>query len=516
MKRGRTSTRRYIENIAFVLAIVNAGFISYSELHRQSRDAQALLLAVDLPVASALAARESVADHDTAALRAAAALDSAAISSLKPAPPAEDATLAKRGDTEDTAAGDARASEFHDRRAFPSVITGQGEGMDRQDASLNRLPTSNEASRGHAFTILQLGDSHTAADMFTGRVRKRLQEAFGDGGRADIVPGTPHAGVRSALFESGASDGWAYEALQKSGDPNRLYVSGFNAVSHREGATLDLKARGSESFETVDVAFLTEPGGGRAEVLLDGKPAGRVDLDGAANARTALRASPAGGGRFREVMVRSLTDRPVAVSNIEVERPGDGVSYISFGFPGATVQLLDRLSSRNLADDLSRIAPDVVVLAFGTNEGWDDSLNVAAYIAQYEKIVDRIQQLRTGVRIVIIGPPDGARAGAAVQAVSTGGDGNSCRVSTPPKLNAVRDAQRALAERIGASFWDWSSIMPAHCGAQVWAAASPPLMAHDYVHMTLDGYNRSADHFADYLIPLISRAWTSTHVVSNY
>ena len=58
--------------------------------------------------------------------------------------------------------------------------------------------------------------------------------------------------------------------------------------------------------------------------------------------------------------------------------------------------------------------------------------------------------------------------------------------------------------------------MPAHCGAQIWAAASPPLMARDYVHMTLDGYNRSADRFADYLIPLISQAWTATRVVSNY
>jgi hypothetical protein len=40
-------------------------------------------------------------------------------------------------------------------------------------------------------------------------------------------------------------------------------------------------------------------------------------------------------------------------------------------------------------------------------------------------------------------------------------------------------------------------------------------MAHDYVHMTLDGYKQSADRFADFLIPLIEGRQPLTHVVSN-
>ena len=85
----------------------------------------------------------------------------------------------------------------------------------------------------------------------------------------------------------------------------------------------------------------------------------------------------------------------------------------------------------------------------------------------------------------------------------------------PPKLNAVREAQRKLAAKIGAAFWDWSSAQPGPCGAQVWAAANPPLMARDYVHMTLEGYKQSADRFADFLIPLIEGRQAGAHVVSN-
>jgi len=178
------------------------------------------------------------------------------------------------------------------------------------------------------------------------------------------------------------------------------------------------------------------------------------------------------------------------------------------------VQLLQKLAAENLADELRRLAPDIVVLAFGTNEGFDDALDVAAYAAQYEQIVHRLQALRPGLRVVLIGPPDGARAASGSQpAVADGGA--PCRLQTPPKLAQVRDAQRRLAGRVGAVFWDWSSAMPSPCGAQVWAAADPPLMAHDYVHMTTEGYKQSADRFADFLIPLIEGRQTSAHVVSN-
>ena len=363
-------------------------------------------------------------------------------------------------------------------------------------------------------TVLQLGDSHTAADFFTGRVRERLQQMFGAGGMDYLVPGRPHPGVRSALFDSDVSDGWSYEALQKSDESHHFYLSGFNAIAHHAGASLSLKAKGGLAYDSVQVAFLKQPGGGRAEVLVDGQPSGDINLDGAADQRATLDVNAADHGEhgFHDVAVRSLTDAPVTVTGVEVNREGDGVSYVSLGFPGATVQLLQKLADDNLADDLKRVAPDVIVLAFGTNEGFNDALDVAAYTAQYEQIVKRLKSLRPQARIVIVGPPDGARVGGATSANASGG---VCHLPTPPKLALVREAQRRLAMRLEADFWDWSSAMPGPCGAQIWAAADPPLMAHDYVHMTTEGYKQSADRFADFLIPLIEGRQTNAHVVSN-
>ena len=382
---------------------------------------------------------------------------------------------------------------------------------------------------GRRLTILQLGDSHTAADFFTGRVRERLQEIYGTGGAGYIVPGVPHLGVRSAMFKDEASDGWNYEALQRSAESRRFYLSGFNAVSHRAGASINLTARDSVGYDSLKVAFLKQPGGGHAQVLIDGALQGEVDLDGAADQRAIISARARGDNphAIHEISVKSTTDAPVTVTGVHVERDGDGVSYLSLGFPGATVQVLQKLTMANLSDGMRRLSPDIVVLAFGTNEGFNDNLDIGAYSAEYQRIIAKLKFLLPNVHIVMIGPPDGARPPGAKPCPggAAGHDcaepapkpdqaGSHCRFETPPKLAMVRDAQRQIAARTGSAFWDWSSIMPGPCGAQTWAAATPPLMAHDFVHMTLDGYRLSADKFADFLIPLIDDRQSLKHVVS--
>ena len=378
-------------------------------------------------------------------------------------------------------------------------------------------------------TILQIGDSHTAADFFSGRVRDKLQEAFGAGGDAFVVPGKPHVGVRSAVFSSDASDDWSYEALQRSDDRKRFHLSGFNALTHHASAALTMRSRNGRAYDYANVSFLAQPGGGRAEVLLDGASAGEVSLDGESGHVVPFAARLKNGQEFHELVVRALDDAGVGVAGVKLGRDGDGVSYLSIGYPGATVQLLQKLDNGNLADDFRDLQPDVVVLAFGTNEGFNDNLDVGLYIQQYEQIVRRLQALRPGLKVVIVGPADAARpsgqchaegvgqhcTSGVVQAASSDAGSGNCKFPVPPKLNLVREAQRKLAQKIGAAFWDWSSVQPGPCGAQVWAAANPPLMAHDYVHMTLDGYKQSADRFADFLIPLIAGRSAVTHVVSN-
>ena len=150
----------------------------------------------------------------------------------------------------------------------------------------NWSPTSSATRR---LTILQLGDSHTAADFFTGRVRERLQQVFGSGGdglhRArQAAPRRALGAVRKRRFRRLELRGAAKVGRKRAAST----FPGFNAVARHAGAALSLRARGGLAYDRLEVAFLKQPGGGRAEVLVDGEPSGQIDLNGAADERATL------------------------------------------------------------------------------------------------------------------------------------------------------------------------------------------------------------------------------------
>src|SRR6185369_17739867 len=59
--------------------------------------------------------------------------------------------------------------------------------------------------------LIQIGDSHTAADWYTGVVRRMLQARFGDGGRGFVAVGKPWKGYVQDGIRVGMTAEWAPE-----------------------------------------------------------------------------------------------------------------------------------------------------------------------------------------------------------------------------------------------------------------------------------------------------------------
>jgi lysophospholipase L1-like esterase len=422
-------------------------------------------------------------------------------------------------------------------------------------------------------TILQIGDSHTAADYFTGEIRRLLQRRFGNGGPGYIEVGRPHPGVRSAIVNVAVSSGWSYSALQKSDDSARYHLSGFDAEARRAGETLKFAPAEPVAYDSIEIQTLSGPEHGEIEVSINDQPPTRYSLRSDADGRQLFTIQPSkAGNRLQKLQIKTLNDRRVTISGVGIFNRRSGVSYSNVGFPGATIDIVNKYDGEMLEQELKSLAPQIVVLAFGTNEGFNDNLDLERYRAHYRSVIQKIRAASPGARIVMVGPPQANRVPAGCLKPGACGDktaekpaaaapvpfdaqnlaavpdkaapktegatadksaekpheaeapaadkkklakAQDCPFPTPPRLDPVRKAQKELAKQEQVVFWDWASIMPQSCGPQKWVSANPRLMAADHVHFTPEGYRIGARAFAAFLMPVINQLRYRKYALSN-
>jgi lysophospholipase L1-like esterase len=390
--------------------------------------------------------------------------------------------------------------------------------------------TAAQSARG--LVILQIGDSHTAADYFTGELRQKLQQRYGNGGVGYIDAGKPTIGLRSGTMKITASQGWSYHAIQRSDNVAEFWLSGFNAVASTSGETLSFTSDNPVPFDSIEIEALRQPGGGAIDISLDGEVKSSADLKGDAAEPVVLRLRPDGAPKdsVRQIDIRTRGEGAVSIASIGIYQKQSGVSYNNIGYPGATIDLVNKFDDRLMADGLRRLNPQIVVLAFGTNEASKPNLDAARYEMNYEKAIGRITAALPNVQIVLIGPPDGAerpphcagKSGPDVCHPAPPSDGslappepNDCDWHTIAHLDLVRDIERKIAERRGFVYWNWASIMPGQCASKDWVAASPALMTPDHVHFTPVGYSKGADQFLDVLVPVIEKLQVRPNIAAS-
>ncbi len=397
--------------------------------------------------------------------------------------------------------------------------------------ALNYQPPNGDDTatkiKARAITILHIGDSHTAADFLTGELRRRLQKIYGNGGSGYVTAGRP-PNVLSAALKIAVSAGWTYQALQKSEDVGQFWMSGFNTVASKTGETLSFTAEKPETFDVIEIEAIRQPNGGSIDIKLDGALEGSFDLAGDKVEPVVIRLVPDHGptNKVRDVTLTTRTDGIVSISSVAIYNTRSGLIYNSVGYPGATIDILNKLDEHLFASDLRRLKPQIVILSFGTNEADKANLDIAAYTQKYERVIGKIRTALPDATIVLIGPPAGeelpahCKDKAREEAVCRRADAASpssdaCEWKTLPKLEAVREAERKIAERNGLVYWNWASIMPKECGADRWRAETPPLMAKDHIHFTIAGYKKSAEGFLSTLVPVIDKVRSRSDAVSN-
>ena len=116
------------------------------------------------------------------------------------------------------------------------------------------IPVSAGRRARRSVAVLQIGDSHTAADFFTGEVRRELQAKYGDGGVGYLEVGRPHPGVHKSDLTVKADPGWSYSGIQQpSADATQFALSGFFAQTSLAGQSLSFTSETNVPYTGIDI-----------------------------------------------------------------------------------------------------------------------------------------------------------------------------------------------------------------------------------------------------------------------
>jgi hypothetical protein len=349
-------------------------------------------------------------------------------------------------------------------------------------------------------SIVHLDGDRITDDRFAGPLREHLIGRFGNAGRGLMQPGIyPIRGMR---IDRGGK--WSLESA--AGEAQGPFgVSGARVTSLESDAWLRFTAT-EGPFQWVDATFMTGPYQGTAAVTVDGEVK-LVPTKSASTSQTSIRISAKG----REITIRPRGDGAITLLSVASGTGAPGVLYSNAGLPGATASSMDKWDAGFVANDLRKLNPDLILIGYGTKEGFADDLDVRQY---EERLRDAIRKIKTSApqaSILIVGPPDAARlpsfAGssgaqvcralnpqeaAAYSQMLRRGDERLARWHAPPRLEAVRAAMRRVAAASGAYYWDWAKSMGGPCSIHAWTTSKPPLAALDHTTLTEAGEDKGA------------------------
>ncbi len=376
------------------------------------------------------------------------------------------------------------------RVAVVLLVVGVGvlaRGQDAEVVTPARVPLSDVSTlasfhrayhaskRGeHRLRVVFHGASHTANDQYTSIVRQGLQSRLGDGGPGWVMPAPPfplqsHAGVAVR------GTGWTGHKVRGREQRRDEYgYAGFFLQGQDTHATL-------RSRSPIDVAELFAAGEGEVDLLVDGVVAQTAALrsEGARLVAEFAEGTPAIGVRVRGT---------ARIYGVALERRGaSGAVVDALGVPGTRIWDQERWQTRLMATQLGTRPPDLVALAYGTNESANQRVPIAEVRERIRRVVRRWKRLAPEASIALVGPGEWPRRRA------NGTYGPRSR------LVEVVEAQRRVAAEEGVAFFDTLAWMGGEGAMVRWVGAG--LALDDHVHFTQAGYDRFGQALLRAMLP---------------
>lgn len=336
-----------------------------------------------------------------------------------------------------------------------------------------------KASNGKT-RIAVIGDSYIEGDIFTDEVRSRLQQRFGGSGIGYTPVYSEIPGFRNSVLHS-CNDFEALDFRTKAGRKYSL-LQGYSFKA-QEGAAATFtgtnKIEGAGSWYRSQI-LLSAPFGGSIKV--------RTGKDTKAPWETFTFSAT---DSIKAVVVEGTTSR-LAIRGIT-----PGVVIEGVYLDSNTGVLLDNMSIRGYAgirhDEIDAslvnqskkyVDYDLIILEFGINALSARQTDYSSYVTKMTSVVNHIKKLYPNAVVMLLGIGDrGEKRNGEIHSMTT--------------VPSMVKAQRDIAARTGALFWDTRQAMGGEDAVKEWSTQK--FINKDYVHLSHAGGRKLAEIFVNSL-----------------
>jgi lysophospholipase L1-like esterase len=340
---------------------------------------------------------------------------------------------------------------------------------------------------GERVRMTFIGDSHIAGDWMTGHLRRVLQERHGDLGHGFIMPVSLYWGYRGQDINLCSTQGWlTHWENRLQGYPDAYLgfagMSAFSADPQNFGylETTHTNVRGRQ-VSAWELFTLQQPGGGTLLATVDDAAPVEITTAGGATGLQRTRIEVPDGKH--RLTVAPKGDGEAVILGVSAEREGPGVLVDHLGINGKEVRSVLKWNPELTAAGMATLSPDLIVLAFGTNDANDPSYSTEQQLRDWRAVIDRVRAGAPDAPCVLIGASDrGKKLAGSTYAIWD-------------RTSVVNDVQRQVAAEKGCAFWDWQQAMGGPGAMVAWSLQQPPLAAGDLIHLTQEGYELTAERF---------------------
>ena len=374
------------------------------------------------------------------------------------------------------------------RALFQSIPIEDPSGKAMQ--SFHAALKAAEERKGQARVVVY-GASHVAADVYTDVLRTRLQARFGEAGVGFALPAKPTPHYRNAgMFFENSSNWQGVRVL--AGEPVEDFygLAGMYVVpANKRPARSEFKSRPHDGVTAAssiyELYYWKQPDGGHFKLTVDGRT---KEYSAASKTRGPAYEQIVVPDGAHKVELATKGDGPVRIFGMSMERDKPGVILDTLGIPGARAKTHLMWDDALYREHLARRKPDLIILAYGTNESGDSGQPIDEYAAELRKVVGRVRETVAKASCLLIGPSDRPHKT------------ESGSFTDRPRTAQVIEVQRDVAAEFGCGFFDLVAFMGGPMSMVDWCDGEPPLGASDHVHFTARGYEALGNVLHDALL----------------